>query len=93
MGAGGSFDLLVCVDEVCTETINGLSDRIDFADLIYDPVTGNVTLDPSDTESGIILSFVLGTDQNNMRNENSMLPFVDVGTNTETSSRPARDSV
>ena len=53
------------------------------ADLIYDPSTGNVTLDASDTASGAIISFVLGTDQNNLVPENFDQPFINVGTNTD----------
>lgn len=65
----------------------------DAADLVYNPATGNVTLDATDTNSGLFISFVLGTDQNNMRTENfasgeglagmTVGPFVDVGTNTD----------
>ena len=59
------------------------------ADLIYDPATGNVTLDASDTSSGLFISFVLGADDG-MRPENltesapgNAGPFFDVGTNTD----------
>ena len=67
----------------------GLEDDGD-VDLIYDPESGNVTLDASDAASGVVLSFVLGTGQDNMRSENfvqsadgSAGPFIDVGTNTD----------
>ena len=57
------------------------------ADLVYDPATGNVTLDASDTSSQQFISFVFSTDQNDMRHENlttsadgSAGPFIDVGT-------------
>ena len=60
------------------------------ADLIYDPATGNVTLDASDTAAGMFISFVMATDENNMVPENlpssadgSTGPFIDVGTNTD----------
>ena len=63
------------------------------ADLWYDPATGNVTIDASDTASGSIISFVLATDSNDMRPENfqpgkdaaaaTAGPFIDVGTNTD----------
>ena len=62
----------------------------DNANLIYDPATGNVTLDAGDTASGVLISFVLGTSENNMLPENltesapgNAGPFVDVGTNTD----------
>ena len=55
----------------------------DDADLVYDPATGNATIDASDTGSGMIISFVLGTDQNNMNTTESILPFIDAGTNTD----------
>ena len=65
------------------------------ADLIYDPVTGNVQLDASDTPTMWIISFVFATDQNSFRPENFVEnepgnpgPFLNVGTNTdETASR------
>ena len=53
------------------------------ADLRYDPANGNVVLDASDTSSGVILSFVLGTDQNDLANQSFIEPFIDVGTNTD----------
>ena len=59
------------------------------ADLIYDPANGNVTLDASDTSSGLFISFVLGANDG-MRPENltesapgNAGPFFDVGTNTD----------
>ena len=55
----------------------------DNADLIYDPATGEVVLDGSDTASGMIISFVVGSEENDLRTENSQLPFVDTGTNTD----------
>ena len=62
----------------------------DAADLIYDPATGNVTLDAGDTASGKFISFVLASDANNMLPENltkssdgSAGPFFNVGTNTD----------
>ena len=55
----------------------------DDADLVYDPTTGNVTIDASDTDTGLLISFVVGTDQNNMDTTESELPFIDVGTNTD----------
>ena len=59
-----------------------LTDGAD-ADLIYDPTTGNVTLDASDTAAGQIISFVIGTDQNDLRTSEADLPFIDAGTNTD----------
>ena len=55
----------------------------DDADLVYDPATGNVTLDASDTAAGQLISFVIGTDQNNMNTEATQVPFIDAGTNTD----------
>ena len=55
----------------------------DDADLVYDPATGNVTIDASDTAAGQIISFVIGTDQNSMNTEATEVPFIDVGTNTD----------
>ena len=48
----------------------GNLDDTEHADLIYNRLTGNVTMDASDTASGKILSFVFATDQNNMRPQN-----------------------
>ena len=59
-----------------------LTDGAD-ADLVYDPSNGNVTLDASDTNSGQLISFVVGTDANDMDTSSSTLPFIDVGTNTD----------
>ena len=60
------------------------------AQLNYNCQTGNVSLDASNTTSGLLFSFGVGTDQNNFRPENltnsadgSVGPFVDVGTNTD----------
>ena len=55
----------------------------DDADLVYDPATGNVTIDASDTAAGQIISFVIGTDQNNMDTSATVVPFIDAGTNTD----------
>ena len=55
----------------------------DDADLVYDPVTGNVTIDASETASGKVISFVIGTDQNDMDTSATKTPFIDVGTNTD----------
>ena len=55
----------------------------DDADLVYDPSTGHVTIDASDTASMQVISFVLGTDQNDMNTAESKLPFIDAGTNTD----------
>ena len=60
----------------------GLEDDGD-VDLVYDPVSGNVTLDASDAASGVVISFVIGTDQQNMVPANLNIPFIDVGTNTD----------
>ena len=59
-----------------------LTDGAD-ADLVYDPATGNVTIDASDTAAGQIISFVIGTDQNNMDTSATVVPFIDAGTNTD----------
>ena len=56
------------------------------ADLVYDPGTGEVTIDALDTAEAQVISFVIGTDQNNMDTTASMLPFIDVGTNTDNTS-------
>ena len=53
------------------------------ANLWYDPSTGIVLLDARDTPSRNIISFVVGTDQSNLRHENFRPPFIDVGTNTD----------
>ena len=53
------------------------------ADLLWDYSSGEVFLDAGDTSSGVIISFVLATDQNFMRPENFRPPFIDVGTNTD----------
>ena len=55
----------------------------DDADLIYDPATGNVTLDASDTGSGLLISFVIGTDENDLQTDGFQAPFIDAGTNTD----------
>ena len=66
-----------------------LVDGID-ADLIYNPMTGNVQLDASDTRAKELVSFILATDQNNLRPENfvesspqNLGPWLNVGTNTD----------
>lgn len=62
----------------------------DDADLIYTPETGNVTLDPTDTGSMKIISFVLGNGANTFRTDNftesdagNPGPYLNVGTNTD----------
>ena len=65
------------------------------AKLIYDPVTGHVTLDATDTPSGKILSFAIGnakatdwymegiTEVADMRPQNAQFPFNNTGSNTD----------
>ena len=60
----------------------GLEDDGD-VDLVYDPESGNVTLDANDAASGVVVSFVIGTDHDNMDAANFDRPFIDVGTNTD----------
>ena len=63
------------------------------ADLIYNPVTGNVQIDARDETSMRITSFVIATDQDDMRPENfvenppgNLGPFLNIGTNTDATS-------
>ena len=53
------------------------------AELIYDPATGNVKLDASRTDTGSIVSFVLGTEDATFIADEAMLPFADIGANTD----------
>ena len=62
----------------------------DDADLVYDPTTGEVIIDASDTSFGQIIGFVVATTEDNLRNANFVNsipgnagPFIDVGTNTD----------
>ena len=55
----------------------------DDANLVYDPATGNVTIDATDTATEAIISFVLATESNDLRTDNSLFPFIDAGTNTD----------
>ena len=81
-----SADLTGIVQNWTGAQAGNLSDRDDHADLVYDPTSGNVTIDASETGSGQIISFVVGTEQNNLREENTQFPFLDVGTNTDNTS-------
>ena len=94
LGMGGDLDLLVCGDADCTfflrDPNGGDGPGLGNARLIYDPITGRVTIDVSQTDSGRLISFVLATDDNSLRPENliasgdgSSGPFFDVGTNTD----------
>lgn len=51
------------------------------ADLIYDPITGNVILDATDV--GQIISFFLEGNGNVFDTDETNLPFIDTGTNTD----------
>ena len=69
-----------------TGALGGMAGNLtdgDDADLVYDPANGNVTIDASDTAAGQIISFVIGTDQNNMDTSATVVPFIDAGTNTD----------
>ena len=78
-----------------TGAMAGNADDGEHAKLIYDPPTGHVTLDATDTTSGKIRSFAIGnakatdwymeeiTDVKDMRPENAQFPFSDTGTNTD----------
>ena len=53
------------------------------ADLIYNPFTGGVWIDASDTASQKIISFFVVTENNDFRPENFTPPFPDTFTNTD----------
>ena len=63
-----------------------LQDGLD-ADLIYNRDTGNVILDPTDTDAGRLISFTLSRifDAGDLRPDNFMPPFADTGFNTDAS--------
>ena len=50
--------------------------------LLYNHLTGTVVLDPRQNTSGTMIGFVLTTD-NQFRTENTTLPFLDTGSNTD----------
>ena len=52
--------------------------------LVYDPRSGNVTLDATSTSTGVLIGFVLSTDSN-FRTDNFDAPFADIGANTDSS--------
>ena len=90
LGQGGSFDLLICLDEACTATtttgtggdVNSLINSVN-ADLLYSPATGDVWLKAGRGDGSHIDGFMISTREENFALDNLVLPFDDNGMNTD----------
>ena len=100
--SSGNLDILICDSEDCSTARDGAvdgnagdgvtEDRPGFVDLSYDPQTGSVTLDATDTAGGMIFGFELETTDPVLRASEFETPFDDVLESTTNTSRIAQSS-
>ena len=80
----GQLDLVLCETESCAEILDpirelsAIGDGPD-ADAIYNPFTGNMKINGSDTETGKVISFVFGNNDSSFDTDAVELPYFYIG--------------